>query len=297
MKLFLLIVVLLSILGKSFADVATSYVGAVVEHEVYLGSGTEQADELLGVNLDIYESHVRLAKAKGAQVVVFPEFGLTAVQNNATRSDYYPFAIPIPSAEENVIPCGNENFKSSGILSRMSCAAKQNSIVTLINTIDWVDCSGSECPEDGHYQYNTNVLFDEKGQIVAKYHKSHEWPGLIGPYDQAPAPTEVTYLTSFGVNFGMFTCFDIMFPDPAKTLRSKGISHFLYPVKQGDIGLKTIISQWSSGQQATMLVSNLGAGPKDDCSAVLVNGTIIDSGKYYLAKYPKENVIVATVPI
>jgi pantetheine hydrolase len=278
---------------------ANSYTAAIVEHEIYLGSSGDAASELLKVNLDIYESHVKLAKVKNSQVVVFPEFGLTAVNSTEVkREDLYPFATPIPETSAQVTPCGNANYDQNNILYRMSCAAKSNQILVLINTIDWINCAGqTSCPEDGHFQYNTDVLFDESGKIVAKYHKSHEWTPYIGAYDQVPEPSQVTYLSSFGVNFGLFICFDIMFPDPAKELRAAGISHFLYAVAQGDAGLKTIITDWSANQQATVLAANLGAGKKGDCSGILVNGKLLDTKKYYLGdSYPNENIIVGSVP-
>ena len=279
-----------------------SYLAAIAEHAINYGKGGESPSDLLQLNLDLYTRHVRLAKEKKAQVIVFPEFGLTAVDSdNTTRADLYPFAEQIPEASENVVPCGNERYAATSILARMSCIAKEQQILVLINTIDWVNCnaaSDKSCPSDNHYQYNTDVVFDEQGMIVAKYHKSHEWTPLIGPYDQAPSPTEVTYTASFGVTFGIFTCFDIMFPDPAKKLREQGISHFLYPVQQGDIGLKTLITGWSKNQAATMLAANLGAGKKGDCSGFLVNGELLPTDKIYLGDdFPDENVIIATVPV
>jgi predicted amidohydrolase len=54
------------------------------------------------------------------------------------------------------------------------------------------------------------------GVISAKYHKSHEWPGLRKAYDEPLSPSRVTFKSSFGVEFGLFICFDIMFEDPPK---------------------------------------------------------------------------------
>lgn len=183
----------------------------------------------------------------------------------------------------------------------MSCAAKNNQILTLINMIDKQDCSietDSNCPVDGHYQYNTDVLFDENGYIVAKYHKTHEWPPFKVAYDEPLTSSHISYTSSFGVQFGLFICFDIMFEDPPKVLLQNGIKHFLYAVAQGDAGKTTIIEPWSEHNSATVLASNLGAGLKKDCSEIIVNGTGVASKKYYLQnkQFNDENVLIGVVP-
>lgn len=42
-------------------------------------------------------------------------------------------------------------------------------------------------------------------------------------------PDEVVFETDFGVRFGVFICFDILFKSPALDLVSKGIRDFVYP--------------------------------------------------------------------
>lgn len=50
------------------------------------------------------------------------------------------------------------------------------------------------------------------------------------PYFTRPnQPEEVTFETEFGVTFGIFTCFDIIFENPALKLVQKNITHFVYP--------------------------------------------------------------------
>lgn len=275
------------------------YVAGVAEHEIYMGQEGETLDSIVEVNIQLYENLTALAGFHGAQVVVFPEFGLTPVIAR-DRDDLYPFLEVIPN--ERISPCENrQDFLDRPRLLRMSCAAQENKILVLINIIDKQVCSiqnDPNCPEDGHYQFNTDVLFDEDGYIVAKYHKSHEWPPFKASYDQPPAPSQVTYKSSFGVEFGLFICFDIVFEDPPKVLRQNGISHFLYAVAQGNAGLKALIEPWSKNNNAVVLASNLGAGMKGDCSEIIVNGVGLPSSKYSLTSkgFQTENVLIATVP-
>ncbi len=231
---------------------------------------------------------------------MFPEFGLTPGPAKQ-RSDFYPYMEKIPDSGAGVIPCGDSAFSDRPILQRMSCAAKNNQQLLLVDMIDNVDCSAStdsNCPSDGHYQYNTAVIFDKSGKLVTKYHKSHEIKGLQDAgYNVPQTPSQVTYRSDFGVEFGVFVCFDIMFEDPPKKLRERGVEHFLYPVEQGSIGENTIISGWSKQNNATVLSANLGSGKKD-CSGLLVAGTALEAKKVYLGskEFPTENLLIATVP-
>jgi predicted amidohydrolase len=275
------------------------YVAAVAEHEIYMGQEGDTSESLVEINIQLFENLTSLATRQGAQVVVFPEFGLTPVVAK-NRDDLYPFLEVVPN--EKISPCLNhQEFLDRPRLLRMSCAAQENQIIILVNIIDKQVCSvenDPNCPVDGHYQFNTDVLFDESGYIVAKYHKSHEWPPFKVAYDQPAEPSQVTYKSSFGVEFGLFICFDIMFEDPAKVLRQNGISHFLYAVAQGDAGLKALIKPWSENNAAVVLASNLGAGLKGDCSGIIVNGVALPSSKYSLTTkgFQSENVLIATVP-
>jgi pantetheine hydrolase len=280
------------------AGQSSSYKGAVAQHATYFGKGTESIAELVSVNMDMYERHTQLAAANGAQIIAFPEFGLVPV-SDGNRTQIGEMAENIPLANSLSIPCGNEQFVDRPILTRSSCMAISSKIVVMVNVVDSMPCPNSDpmCPDDARYLITTDVIFDETGMVVAKYHKSHEWPGLMPPYNEAAEPLQVTYKTSFGVEFGLFICFDIMFQKPAVSLVDAGVKHFLYAVKQGLIGEDTLISGWSKKYQTTMLSSNLAA-VVHDCSGVIVNGETLPAVKIMLGdEYPEENVIISVIPV
>lgn len=66
---------------------------------------------------------------------------------------------------------------------RLSCMARSNSIYVVANIGDKKPCNSSDpgCPRDGRYQYNTNVVFDSEGKLVARYHKV-KWPWKVRSY-------------------------------------------------------------------------------------------------------------------
>ena len=64
--------------------------------------------------------------------------------------------------------------------------------------------------------FNTALVFDRRGQIVAMYHKVnvYEMPILDVPFDTQP----VVFETDFGVKFGLMICFDINYAEPSQEL-------------------------------------------------------------------------------
>ena len=137
---------------------------------------------------------------------------------------------------------------------------------------------------------------------MAKYHKTHVWLSNLDKYDQ-PVVTEYVTFTSpaLQVEFGLFICFDIVFPDPAKVLVQRGVKHFLYAVQQGYIGDVTLMTSWSLNNDAALLASNLqlaGDGTKADVSKVYVQGEALRGSKHHLdsENFADENVLIVTVP-
>ncbi|GBP44017.1 Vanin-like protein 2 [Eumeta japonica] len=91
------------------------------------------------------------------------------------------------------------------VMVMLSNASRQNQIYAVVNVQELMDCTaaaeGENCPESKVYHFNTNVVFDRKGAVI----------------DRSPALTpDLGYFeTDFGVRFGHFICFDLMFQVPA----------------------------------------------------------------------------------
>ena len=313
----------------------TEYRAAVANHIAVVDASRSLSD-LLQENLDLYVGMVHAAVRGSADILVFPEFGLSACDNsNRTALSLLAERIPDIAATSLLNPCDNftaEQQQQSPILFQMSCAAKESSISVLVNMIDYVPCTplhaqvtahkshatANECPDDGHFNYNTDVVFDRTGALRAKYHKSHEFESLLPAYNQLPTPDYATYeLEAAGggrVVFGIFTCYDMLHTDPPEVYVKNGLKHFLYPVQTGLVGDKTYISHWSKKHHATVLAANdclfhPGMGPdsegkaqeqgRRDCSKVFQSGEELEAQIYEVdVKYrSKDNVLVATVRV
>lgn len=146
-------------------------------------------------------------------------------------------------------------------MRKISCAASDNEIYVVINIAEKVPCIDKKesCPRDKMFYYNSNVVFDRTGKIIARYlilcHnyslqdiKLHSQYYIIHclyitinryrktnlfkepQFNVTAVPEIVTFDTDFGVKFGTFICFDILFREPAIQLtRTHKITDIVYP--------------------------------------------------------------------
>lgn len=81
--------------------------------------------------------------------------------------------------------------------------------------------------QSGFKLYNTNLVFDRSGCVISRYRKFHlfreDFMNVTSVQDVA------TFETDFGVTFGHFVCFDILFKSPALELIRMDVKHILYP--------------------------------------------------------------------
>ncbi|MEM7507799.1 MAG: carbon-nitrogen hydrolase family protein [Pseudomonadota bacterium] len=88
-----------------------------------------------------------------------------------------------------------------------------------------------EKAEDGRI-YNTSVVINPEGEIVAKYRKMFPFR----PYetDEVSAGTEFCVFDVPGAGrFGLSICYDIWFPETTRQLTSQGVEVLLHPVLTG----------------------------------------------------------------
>ncbi|XP_063773432.1 pantetheinase-like isoform X2 [Pseudophryne corroboree] len=153
----------------------------------------------------------------GAHIIVTPEYAICCF--DLSREAVYPYLEDIPDPIANWTPCSDpQRFGRTPVQERLSCMAKKNDIYLVANFGDKKRCSpsDSQCPQDGHYFYDTTVVFDPEGTLVARYHKYHLFFGET-QFNVPKEPEISTFITPFG-KFGIFICYDILFYNPAVTL-------------------------------------------------------------------------------
>lgn len=170
-----------------------------------------------------------IAGSRGNTVVVLPEYGLTG-PTFPTRESLRPFLEKVPDPAEAAIPCNNTSWDiESPALAIASCLAMRCGMDVVIDIPEGALCSPTDpgCPVDGAWHYNTQVaLRGSDGAVVGRYRKQHLYfePAFDVPTDQSPQ----TFVSSFGVQFGMLICFDIMFDWPASGLLGAGVRNVVY---------------------------------------------------------------------
>ncbi len=245
-----------------------TYRAAVVEFKVnstfLFDPDVTSATTRMMSNLVGFEVAVKSAKEEGVQIIVFPEDGIIG-GGFLSREQLLLFLEMVPDVPSSkpINPCVDSSFQDRPILKKLSCLAREYEIVVVANMGDKQPCHTSPnrtCPPNGWYQFNTNVAFDGDGTLLAKYHKKH----LFGPekllFDASNSTGCVSFTTSFGVKFGTFTCYDILYSDPADCLLRSDIQHFIFPTAWGSVYpyyMSIAVQQsWSWKHSVNLLAAN-----------------------------------------
>lgn len=126
---------------------------------------------------------------------------------------------------------------------------------------DFVKCNNAtdhNCPEDGHYLFNTAVAFDPKGNLVAKYHKMQVYYEPM--YNIPTKPQLIHFDTPFG-RMGLHICFDILFNLPGtKLISDYNVTTMLFPTWWYDelpfVFATQMQQSWAIANRVNLLAAN-----------------------------------------
>ncbi|CAL1273193.1 unnamed protein product [Larinioides sclopetarius] len=249
-------VLLLAIVLSSIQAKLTSYTAAVFEH-TGTGSKNDSTADIVEKNLDFYKRAAEIARSKGADIIVFPEYGVVPYD---TRKRMKQFLENVPNPlEVETTPCSTPDmYTDRPVLYTLSCIAQYNSMYVVANMGDIQNCTGDpDCPADGTYHFNTNVVFDRSGTLLLKYHKEHPFfeQGIDIPKEkQVPV-----FKTDFGT-FATFICFDIVFKRITEIARLPSVEGIAFPTMWIDTVPQFIsveyFQAWAMGNNITLLAAN-----------------------------------------
>ncbi|KAJ8950745.1 hypothetical protein NQ318_011238 [Aromia moschata] len=199
-----------------------TYRAAIVEY-FPIRNTSLTTDEILVQNTLEYISLLN-SVTQDIDLIVFPESTLTSGGGASSTSE-----VPVPFTD---IICNSTDTRYHDYLKNLSCAAIEHNTTVVINIVEKENCTLNNatgfCPSSGIVYYNSDVAFNESGGVSGRYRK---W-NLFGEYNLSPpAVVELTTITTRNnVSFGIFTCFDILFDEPAlKLIRNLGLKNILFP--------------------------------------------------------------------
>lgn len=270
---------------------SSTYVAAVVEYSPQLYKLGNHTDNLLK-NAEHYVELMRKAADQSADIIVFPECGL-AEYKSSTR-----YSSTIPDPEDNANPCDDPSLEVHEAVRILSCAARKYEIYVVVNIPEKKISYEKSSQNKSTLYYNSNVIFNRQGQIVARYRKFNLF-GELG-FSTTEKPDITVFDTDFGVKFGVFTCFDIIFEKPAVTLvKDNGVTDVVFPTAWFSQLPFLSAVQTQVAWAHSMDVNFLGSGY--NAPEVGSTGSGIYAGKHgvltsIMATSPTTAILVATVP-
>lgn len=130
---------------------------------------------------------------------------------------------------------------------------------------------GSMYERDGDVIYNTAIVIDPSGAIVARYRKLFPWYPLeaeVTPGDQF-CVFDVPDVGRFGLNI----CYDMWFPEVVRTLIWLGAEVIIHPTMTptSDRGLELVLSQANAIMNQCYFIDINGVGPWGGGKSLIVD--------------------------
>ncbi|XP_053679231.1 vanin-like protein 2 [Anopheles nili] len=233
---------------------STDYIVSVVEfHPESMNMPIEQRTK---IHLDEYSHLIRSHEARLADIIVFPELTLNSLSDT----------VFVPEPNQHIAPCDDHGT----ILVALSCLAREVQKYLVINLSEQFYLQS----QAETVRYNTNVVFDRNGTVIARYRKFNLFkePGT----SVTATPELISFETDFGVRFGVFTCFDILFAAPTLELIKQGLRDFVFPAfwtsEPPFLTSTQIFESWAYATNANLITSGTNYGPSGATGTGVFNG-------------------------
>uniref|UniRef100_A0A182MYR4 CN hydrolase domain-containing protein n=1 Tax=Anopheles dirus TaxID=7168 RepID=A0A182MYR4_9DIPT len=231
-----------------------SYVVSVVEfHPEPMTMPIEQRTQL---HLTEYARLIRSPEAKTADIIVFPELTLNSLSDT----------VFVPDPTQHIAPCDDHG----SILVQLSCLAREVRKYLVINLSEQFYLQ----QQAETVRYNTDVVFDRNGTVIARYRKYNLFkePGT----SVTSLPELVSFETDFGIRFGVFTCFDILFALPTLEHVKHGLRDFVFPAfwtsEPPFLTSTQIFESWAYANDANLIVAGTNYAPSGATGTGVFNG-------------------------
>ncbi|KAG8172692.1 hypothetical protein JTE90_020349 [Oedothorax gibbosus] len=259
------------------------FTAAVFEHRIPFVNETVEPAVKIAASLANYERATILAAQKGADIILFNEYGISSYPFKREKFSSYAENVPDPR-KHKFNPCTQESA-SRPQLHKLSCLARQNNIYLVANMLDVQPCEETcdaeniegcqtKCPEDGVYYYNTDIAFDREGNIVGRYHKVQPYFEVVNVPD---CPEFTTFDTDFG-KFGMVVCFDSVFKSSVRLVEEQKIDTLLFPTFWFDDIVPLNAVEWQQAWALANKVNFMGANSQHAFTGTLGSGIYSKDG-------------------
>ncbi|XP_055596430.1 vanin-like protein 1 [Uranotaenia lowii] len=265
------------------------YWAAVVEYE-YTNFETDSSEVYTAKSLQRYSDIILSKEVDPVDILVFSEYGLSDTGMGSR----------VPDPGEGIVPCDSPEYGIS--VRNLSCLARDRQKYLVVNLAEIASCpmkgETRPCAKNGLYNFNSNVVFDRNGAVIARYRKFNLYNE---PKMNITLEADLSvFKTDFGVEFGTFICFDLLFEKPALQLVRRGIKDFVYSTMWfSDLPFLTAVQiqqGWAYANNVNFLVSgsnNPGIGSTGSGIYSGRRGPIVsyisykNETKLYVAKVPK----------
>ncbi|KAL7645452.1 UNVERIFIED_CONTAM: hypothetical protein RMT77_003838 [Armadillidium vulgare] len=303
--------------NSSIKENRVRYIGAVLEYEPFSKWSEEgKGFDVMRRNARTVIKYAKKAKSYNTDIIIAPEYGIQSLSmfnfvNNT--ENFLTFTQYVPDPSLRMVVCNQEEPNSKyEVIKILSCGALKNQIYIVADLAEFVPCSNEKidqflpwsyeiqenCPKEGYFVYNVQIVFDRKGAVVARYRKQNLYlEDLFTPGPQNDK--EAIFITDFNVAFSLQICFDILFEHPGyANSKNYGIRDVAMSTAWGDmlpfylaIGVQ---NGFSRGLGVNLLVSGYHRPDKGNLGSGIYKGYPVNDLSLYSFDANSGNVLLVS---